>query len=72
MSKIVQLKATARGRAGKGAARAIRREGLIPGVLYGDKKEPQNISFAQSDLRTHVNTGRRMAVRRVRSDSSGR
>src|SRR4029450_12015177 len=62
MSKIVQLQATARSRAGKGAARAIRREGRVPGVLYGDKKEPQNLSFAYSDLSPHVNTGRFLAT----------
>jgi large subunit ribosomal protein L25 len=62
MSKIVQLKAAARGRAGKGAARAVRREGRVPGVVYGDKKEPQNISFAYRDLEPHVNTGRFMAT----------
>lgn len=58
MSKIVQLKATARGRAGKGASRAVRRQGLIPGVVYGDKKEPQLISLANKDLQPHVTTGR--------------
>ncbi|HEX7108917.1 MAG TPA: 50S ribosomal protein L25, partial [Aestuariivirga sp.] len=41
MSKIVQLKATQRGRAGKGASRAVRREGLVPGVVYGDKQGAQ-------------------------------
>src|SRR5262245_43542779 len=62
MSKIIKLKATARGRAGKGAARAVRREGLIPGVVYGDKKEPQNISFAYNELQPHVNAGRFMST----------
>lgn len=62
MSKIIKLKATARGGAGKGAARAVRREGRIPGVVYGDKKEPQNISFAYNDLQPHVNTGRFMST----------
>ena len=62
MSKIVHLKATARGRAGKGAARAVRREGRVPGVVYGDKKEPQNISFAYSELQPHVHTGRFMST----------
>ena len=27
-------------KAGKGAARAVRRQGLVPGVIYGDKKPP--------------------------------
>jgi large subunit ribosomal protein L25 len=62
MSKIVQLKATARSRAGKGAARAVRRDGRVPGVVYGDKKEPQNVSFAYGDLAPHVNTGRFLAT----------
>src|SRR5207244_2073863 len=52
----------ARSRAGKGAARAVRRDGRIPGVLYGDKKEPQNISFAYRDLKPHVETGRFLAT----------
>jgi large subunit ribosomal protein L25 len=62
MSKIIKLKATARGRAGKGAARAVRRQGLVPGVVYGDKKEPQNISFVYKELQPHVNTGRFMST----------
>ncbi|TMJ36518.1 MAG: 50S ribosomal protein L25/general stress protein Ctc [Alphaproteobacteria bacterium] len=62
MSKIIKLKATARGGAGKGAARAVRRQGLIPGVVYGDKKEPQNISFVYNELQPHVNAGRFMST----------
>lgn len=62
MSKIIKLKATARGGAGKGAARAVRRQGLVPGVVYGDKKEPQNISFVYNELQPHVNTGRFMST----------
>ncbi|MFL5260719.1 MAG: 50S ribosomal protein L25/general stress protein Ctc [Hyphomicrobiales bacterium] len=62
MSKIVQLKAAARSGAGKGAARAVRREGRVPGVVYGDKKEPQTISLAYGELSPHVNTGRFLAT----------
>ena len=58
MSKIVQLKATARGRAGKGASRAVRREGLVPGVVYGDKKDPQLVSLKYGEVKPHVETGR--------------
>jgi large subunit ribosomal protein L25 len=58
MSKIVQLKAAARAKRGKGASRAVRREGLIPGVVYGDKKEAQTISMRYGDLQPHVETGR--------------
>jgi large subunit ribosomal protein L25 len=58
MSKIVQLKAAPRVRAGKGASRAVRREGLVPGVVYGDKKEPQLISLAYREVQPHVQSGR--------------
>ena len=62
MSKIVQLKAVARGRAGKGASRAVRREGLVPGVVYGDKKEAQIISLNYRELEPHIQTGRFMST----------
>lgn len=62
MSKIVQLKAAPRARAGKGASRAVRREGLVPGVVYGDKQEPQMISLIYGDVLPHIQTGRFMAT----------
>ena len=40
MATVNELSATARPKAGKGAARAVRREGRVPGVIYGDSKEP--------------------------------
>ncbi len=40
MSDYAVLEAAARDRAGKGAARAIRREGAVPGVIYGGGAEP--------------------------------
>ena len=39
------LKATARARAGKGAARQTRREGNVPAVIYGDGKPPETIAL---------------------------
>ena len=39
------LAAEARAKAGKGAARAVRREGKVPAVIYGDNKEPQRIAI---------------------------
>ncbi|MGC1181012.1 MAG: 50S ribosomal protein L25, partial [Methyloceanibacter sp.] len=35
MAEVVQLKAWTRARTGKGGARASRREGRIPGIVYG-------------------------------------
>ncbi len=34
------INAEIRERAGKGAARAVRRAGMVPGVIYGAKQEP--------------------------------
>ena len=48
--KATQLNATKREKAGKGASRAIRREGLIPAVIYGDKKEPLAIALEEKVL----------------------
>lgn len=48
------LAAEARAKAGKGAARAVRRTGLIPAVIYGDKKEPLLISVNEKELRLAV------------------
>ncbi|HYD19122.1 MAG TPA: 50S ribosomal protein L25/general stress protein Ctc [Patescibacteria group bacterium] len=45
------LAAYARAKAGKGAARATRRDGKIPGVIYGDNKEPALVSVDQKELR---------------------
>jgi large subunit ribosomal protein L25 len=58
MSKIVTIKAEARAKAGKGAARSVRREGHIPGVVYGDKQDPQMVQLTYNTLLPHVQTGR--------------
>jgi large subunit ribosomal protein L25 len=58
MAKAVSLKAEARDRAGKGAARFVRRQGLVPAVVYGDRKEPKLVSLRYGDLLPHVSTGR--------------
>ncbi len=58
MAETVVLEATARKGGGKGAARAVRREGRIPAVIYGDKKDPQLISLDYRDTWKHVQHGR--------------
>ncbi len=42
---FVELKVSMRAKAGKGAARATRREGLVPAVVYGGKSEPAMIAL---------------------------
>ena len=62
MAEIVTLEATVRERSGKGAARAVRRAGLVPAVIYGDKKDPLLVSFNYQELMKQVETGRFMST----------
>ena len=55
--QLSELKATARARAGKGAARQARREGKVPGVIYGDGKAPETIALDYSELWKQVIKG---------------
>ncbi len=58
MAQTTELTAVVRERAGKGAARALRRQGLIPAVIYGDKKEPELITLNYREVLKEVETGR--------------
>ena len=55
MTEIVTLEAEVRDRAGKGAARATRRAGRVPAVIYGDKKEPVMISLDPKEFGRQLN-----------------
>jgi len=57
MSDQLTLSAETRDRGGKGASRHLRREGRIPAVIYGDKKEPISIHLAERDLMKALHTG---------------
>ena len=50
MPEIISLSAEVRARAGKGAARAMRRMGRVPAIVYGDAKEPALISLDPREL----------------------
>jgi len=58
MATVKELKATARPKAGKGAARAERRAGRIPAVIYGNNQPPLTISLDDAELRLRINAGR--------------
>jgi large subunit ribosomal protein L25 len=57
MSEQLTLPAEARDRAGKGASRALRREGRVPAVVYGEKKEPLSIHVEEKLLNRMLSTG---------------
>jgi len=57
MAEALELKAWTRTRTGKGGARASRREGRIPGILYGDKATPLTIDVDYKAINTQLHTG---------------
>jgi large subunit ribosomal protein L25 len=57
MSEQLTLPAEARDRAGKGASRALRRDGRVPAVVYGEKKEPLSIHVEEKLLTKMLHTG---------------
>ncbi len=54
MANIATITAEIRERAGKGAARAERRAGRVPAVIYGNKEEPVIVSLAPRELKQEV------------------
>src|ERR1700709_2797901 len=58
MATVKELKATARPKSGKGAARAERRAGRVPGVIYGNNQPPTPISVDDAELRQRILAGR--------------
>jgi large subunit ribosomal protein L25 len=57
MSDQLTISAEPRERAGKGASRALRREGRVPAVIYGDKKEAIAIHVEARALNKLLGTG---------------
>jgi large subunit ribosomal protein L25 len=57
MSEQLTLPAEARDRGGKGASRALRRDGRVPAVVYGDKKEPLSVHVEEKLLMKMLNSG---------------
>ncbi|MEO1702513.1 MAG: 50S ribosomal protein L25/general stress protein Ctc [Pseudomonadota bacterium] len=57
MSDTYVLTAEARDRVGKGSAREVRRQGHVPAVIYGDKKEPLSIALSRKDVTQKIMSG---------------
>ena len=57
MSQAYELKAELRERVGKGSSRELRRNGLIPAVIYGDKQEPLAISLPVKEVTQRIHAG---------------
>ena len=57
MSDTQTLPAETRDRAGKGASRALRREGRVPAGIYGGKEAPLAVHVEEKELRRQLGTG---------------
>ncbi len=57
MSEQLMLPAETRDRAGKGASRALRRDGRVPAVIYGEKKDALAIHVEEKLLHKMLRTG---------------
>jgi large subunit ribosomal protein L25 len=57
MAATKVLSAQTRDGVGKGAARSLRRQGLVPAVIYGDKKEPLIIALPYKDVHKAIYSG---------------
>lgn len=59
MAQVRPLKIQSRERTGTGGARATRRAGLVPGVVYGGKGAPAAIAIETRELEKAITTGGR-------------
>ena len=52
-----ELKAETRERVGKGSSRELRRNGLIPAVIYGDRQAPLSIALSTKEVTMKIHAG---------------
>jgi large subunit ribosomal protein L25 len=57
MSEQLTLPAESRDRAGKGASRALRRDGRVPAVIYGENQAPLSVHVEEKLLAKMLSTG---------------
>jgi large subunit ribosomal protein L25 len=57
MGASYELSATVREKVGKGAARSVRRQGLVPAVIYGGKQPPVAISLSDREVYFKIHGG---------------
>jgi large subunit ribosomal protein L25 len=54
MQEAFEINAVTRSDGGKGASRRLRREGLVPGIIYGGGKDPEMIATRHNELFHHL------------------
>ncbi len=58
MPNTVEIKAHARPKTGTGSAREVRRNGQVPGIIYGDGKDPVGVAVDARELAKTISKGR--------------
>jgi len=70
--EIFDLKTTQRNTFGKGSARALRREGLIPAVLYGPKRDSVPLTISPLELdKIYKDSGTERVILSLKIDNGG-
>ena len=62
MAENISLQVEARNETGKGAARALRKNNQVPGIIYGGEKDPQAIKVKFNELLRLLKKGRFMST----------
>ena len=62
MAENISLQVEARNKTGKGAARALRKNNQVPGIVYGGGKDPQAIKVKFNELLRLLKKGRFMST----------
>lgn len=57
MSSHHIIEATARNQTGTGASRSCRRNGIVPGIVYGEKKDPVTIAVDHKMIKKEIQSG---------------
>jgi large subunit ribosomal protein L25 len=71
MTETITLVAERRERFGKGPARALRREGKVPAIIYGGSEEPLRIALPFKELKRQVGTNPRFFTSIIELDFGG-
>ncbi len=64
---ILEFNVTSRTATGKGGARAARRDGQVPAILYGPKREPASLAFVERDFEREIGEGGTTQLLRLKS-----
>src|SRR5688572_7918085 len=71
MTETITLVAERRDRFGKSPARALRREGKVPAVIYGGSEEPLRIALPFKEVKRQVSTNPRFFTSIMELDFGG-